>query len=459
MILANILVFSIFGAKQFQDSLGGNFGDYIADYQLRGKFLTHFEELTYPFYANSIIPNATFNRSENNDSIFLETLLFDDQNNQVESNRTSIPNKSDGVYTVQPSLTSNNSDWVSGVTRVISIPNNILLDGDKGTYENAVPASWNISSLPYSVGTPNQIGDVIVSQLITVDGQNYQTGGFNTSAPNNLKANEPLSIALFDTEIQVVQGQEYILNSNVFARALEFQENQRGNSKVFLGLDGYDLSELLSYTTFTCPTNAMTTDFTQGTLQTSFVAKGDTIKIKIMQLIDTDINVGTGGVWYLDETTVKGPIEFLTESKLIKSPDACNRYNTQLRWKNDLGGWEQWNFNRYRTFNERVSNRNEIRRDVTLDWDNYFINGDTEFDTINQDVRLSVVLRSGLLTEDEQVNLNQIRRSIKIQVLTPNNKWTTVTVEPNSYLLTDESEYMREVSFEILFPNTLTQEQ
>ncbi len=119
---------------------------------------------------------------------------------------------------------------------------------------------------------------------------------------------------------------------------------------------------------------------------------------------------------------------------------------------------KEWNFNRYRTFNETVSNRNEIRRDVTEDWDNDFINGDTEYDTINLKVRKSLTLRSGLLTENEQIMLNQIRRSIKIQIQL-DGVWTTVTTKPSTFLLTDESEYMREVSFEVFLPNTLVQEQ
>ena len=449
--------FSIFGAKQFQDSLGGNFGDYIADYQLQGELLTHFNTLTYPYYVNSIIPNATFNRSEGNDSIFLDEKVFDGQGNTIEEVRTQISNTSDGVYTVESGITS--KSWKTGTAQIISIPSNLLLDGDNGTYEDQTPANWNITPLIYNVGTPDQIGDTISFSTISYGGQSYTSGGFNTAAPEMLKVNEPLLIARFDTNIQVIQGQEYVIESTVFAQFSSFQPDQQGNSKVFIGLEGYDLSELQSYTTFTCPTeNDPNENISRGSLYTSFVAKGDTIRLVLMQLMDSDITVSTGGTWWLDETTVKGPIEHLTETKPTKIGDNCNRYNTPLRWKNGLGGWEQWNFNRYRTFNETVSNRNEIRRDVTEDWDNDFINGDTEYDTINLNVRKSLTLRSGLLTENEQIILNQIRRSIKIQIQL-DGVWTTVTTKPSTFLLTDESEYMREVSFEVFLPNTLVQEQ
>ena len=270
--------FSIYGAKQFQDSLGGNFGDYIADYQLQGKLLTQFSELTYPYYINSIIPNSTFGRSENSDSIFLDEKTFDESGNTVEEVRTQIGNKSDGVYTVLSGLTSMN--WKSGTAQIVSIPSNLLLDGDGGTYEDQTPANWNITPFVYNAGTPNQIGDTIGFSTINYGGQVYTSGGFNTGAPSMLKANEPLLIARFDTEIQVVQGQEYILASTVFAQFSSFQPDQQGNSKVFIGLEGYVLSELKAYTTFTCPTeNDPNENISRGNLSTSFIAKGDTVRV------------------------------------------------------------------------------------------------------------------------------------------------------------------------------------
>ena len=196
----------------------------------------------------------------------------------------------------------------------------------------------------------------------------------------------------------------------------------------------------------------------EGSFQFDFEATQTSHQIEVILVITNDVLTGGGFSFGVDNTTFKGPIEYLTQVKPTKIGDKCNRYSTPLRWKNDLGGWEQWNFNRYRTFNETVSNRNEIRRDVTQDWDNDFINGDTEYETINLNVRKSLTLRSGLLTENEQIILNQIRRSIKIQIQL-DGVWTTVTTKPSTFLLTDESEYMREVSFEVFLPNTLVQEQ
>ena len=443
--------FSIFGAKQFQDSLGGNFGDYIADYQLQGKFLTHFNELTYPYYINSIIPNSTFNRSEGNDSVYLDEKAFDAQGNTVEEVRTKINNVSDGVYTVNSGLTVSPKDWDNGTAQIISIPNNLLLDGDGGNYQD--PLNWNIDTFFYSEGTPNQNGAQFSQSTETP----VPTGEAINSGPNLLLANAPYKSHIFTTPIQVIQGLTYIVETELYMNAIAFEPSQKGNVEFYLGIEGYNDNDL-TFTTAEVPTGNED-EFILYKVSTSFVATTDTIQIITKNTLKQNINNSTGGRYYLKDTTVRGPIEFLTEVKPTKPSSSCSvKYNTPIRWKNDLGGWGFWNFNRYRTFNETVSNRNEIRRDITQDFDNYFINGDSEYDTINMDVRRSVVLRSGLLTENEQIVLNGIRRSIKIQVQL-DGVWTTVTTKPSTFLLTDENEYMREVSFEIYLPNTLIQEQ
>jgi len=427
--------FSIFGAKQFQDSLGGNFGDYIADSGLQGGLLTHFDTLTYPYYINSIVPSATFNSSEGGDSVFLDEKVFDGQGVVVEEVRTQISNSSDGVYTVESAITSDS--WKKGTAQLVSIPSNLLLDGDNGTYENSNTATWNISNI-------NAIANPISHST------GGPTGGFGIYNANyaSLTAGEYV-LYQFDTPIQTIVGEGYAFNTDS-SLMNNFAPSLIGNGYFCYRLKGTSIiSNKFEFVQF---------PIAEGSFQFDFEATQTSHQIEVILVITNDVLTGGGFSFGVDNTTFKGPIEYLTQVKPTKIGDKCNRYSTPLRWKNDLGGWEQWNFNRYRTFNETVSNRNEIRRDVTQDWDNDFINGDTEYETINLNVRKSLTLRSGLLTENEQIILNQIRRSIKIQIQL-DGVWTTVTTKPSTFLLTDESEYMREVSFEVFLPNTLVQEQ
>jgi hypothetical protein len=440
--------FSIFGAKQFQNSLGGNFGDYLANNQTPGKLLTNFEALKYPFYINSLISASTFAQSEGGNSVFLETFIYDSKGVEKEYVRQQIENKSDGVYTVNPEIETESCEWDNGTSQIISVPNNILLDGDGGTYDNEDPNTWNITPFINSPSNPNYVGDNIFSS--------QQTARIGNSA-SSMQSGETLLIAKFDTAINVIQGETYTIDSDISAANGSFAPSMRGNSEAFFYVDGYDISDL-TISTFECPAPPASPIAVEGKISTTFTATTDTVNIIFAQRVFNTIPTGTGGTWGLDNTTVKGPILYLSEKKPIKAGVCCGKTNQLLRWKNNLGGWDKWNFTRFRTFKENTKNKIEIQRDITQDWDNYFINGDTEFDYISQEVRQIMTLRSELLTQDEQKNLNQIRSSIRVQAFI-NDRWVTVTVKGGNYTLYDENEKIREVSFDIELPRTLTQEQ
>ena len=375
--------FATFGAKQFQDSLGGNFGDYIASSQIQGKLLTHFEELKFPFYVNSLIPNSTFAESEGGNSIFLETFCYDKQGNEKEYIRQKIENKSDGVYTVGPSISITNSEWDRGTTQFVSVPSNLLLDADNGTFEDNTPASWNIQSL-----TSEASG---VFSSTTARTGSY-SGDFGLAV--NSAVNGELELYEFTTPINVINGQDYALelfyyeNGN-FAPPI----NQKAN--IYYKIKG---TNIITNKIFL--DNQNFTD-TWIPLNLNFTAASDQINIVMCIEFLEEVTFGGGG-FFIDDVSVKGPIQYLTEKKPIKSGVGCGFKDFPMRWKNDLGGWEQWNFTRYGTFKENVSNKVNIKRDITENWDDTFINGDTQYDTISQTVRQSITIRSELLTQDEQ---------------------------------------------------------
>ena len=140
--------YAIYGCKQFQDSLGGNFGDYVLNIEdtLTPKMLTHFNELSYfydkPFYLNAIIPASTFSLSDGGDNLFISVSLFNSLDENVLSYNYKVDNVSDGVYTVDPNikeqLDNNNildCDWSYGSVRFIIVPDNTFIDANNGTFE------------------------------------------------------------------------------------------------------------------------------------------------------------------------------------------------------------------------------------------------------------------------------------------------------------------------------------
>ena len=199
-------------------------------------------------------------------------------------------------------------------------------------------------------------------------------------------------------------------------------------------------------------------EYHNGVITTSFVATSTSNKIVLKQHIKIDINSNTGGVWSLDNTTFKGPINYISEQKQIEINTDCFGYSgVKLRWLNDLGGWEYWNFKQFQTRNTQFK-KTEIKRDIFENFDDTFINGDTQYDAISVDSRESVTVRSGLLTQNQFKEVSRLQMGIKIQILTDVNKWQTVSIESGSFATLEEDKKMREVSFDIKLVDTLTQE-
>ena len=154
--------FAVLGTKQFQDELGGNFGDYLlntVDQDITPKMLTHFEEVSlfptksetfdifgqdtfvlseFVGYINALIPANVFSSSLDGNNVFLEINTFNTQGGSIASDRIHVENKSDGVYSVplESLALLYGKGWGYGYCQFITIPDNTLTDGDYGTYEN-----------------------------------------------------------------------------------------------------------------------------------------------------------------------------------------------------------------------------------------------------------------------------------------------------------------------------------
>ena len=96
---------------------------------------------------------------------------------------------------------------------------------------------------------------------------------------------------------------------------------------------------------------------------------------------------------------------------------------------------------------------------MTVNWDETFINGDTQNDTIKTTSSPSILVRSQLLTKDEQKNLQQIRRSVRVQLLMDSGKWQTVIIPASKFVINEEGDKTRDISFEIILPDTVIQDQ
>ena len=439
--------FANYGVKQFQDSLGGNFGDYVLSpvNTLTPKILTHFEEKTFfkgkPFYFSAIIPESTFSISEGGDSVFLKIDLYKGTT-LLSSVNYKVDNSGEGVYTVDPSsVIDANCSWDNGKAQFIIIPSNTFVDATNGTFENPDTATWNISSLD-SLGagfnSNSQFARTgLYSGNLAISGASIPQG--ETEAYR------------FDTEIPTIIGLDYELKSYYY-NYLNFAPVYSDKLSIYFKIEGTNITTnkiLLSNSNITNEWEALTLTFT---------ATGTTARV-IMCIESTELLGGGGATLLFDDITFKGPIDYISEIKPLKNSCDCNKYGGTLRWLNDLGGWESWYFNRQKTEKETVTKKIDIIRDINADWDNTFINGDTEKDTIKVFSNKTVLLRSQLLNKNELIQLETIKRSIKVQMLMDSGKFQTVTIKPNSFSLIDENQDMQEMTIEVILPNTQIQKQ
>ena len=206
-----------FGTKQFQDSLGANFGDYVLNVvdSITPKILTHFDEKTYfydkPIYFSSIIPASTFSLSEENNSVFVSVELFDESGNVVASYNKRVTQKGEGVYTSDLDIKFfldyfglDACSWSTGTARYIIVPSNTFIDAINGTFEDVNTANWDLTMLTYSGGTPNQIGTVFTSSTEPRTGT--FAGDIGWSAPSMNEVNKLYSIFENDNTFKRCRG-------------------------------------------------------------------------------------------------------------------------------------------------------------------------------------------------------------------------------------------------------------
>ena len=224
--------FATFGAKQFQDSLGGNFGDYVLNVvdTVTPKVLTHFDSKTYfkgkPFYFSGIIPASTFSLSEGGNNVFIDANLDNGQ-----SIRVPVINSGEGVYTVdlEPYLNSV-GDWSNGTAQFIIIPTNSFVDGDNGTFEDGVSNSWGISSLNavavgVSLGNTSRTG-------------NYSCD-FNLSF-NSFSIGE-VELYVFDSPIKTNIGLDYVFNTYYYNQ-YDYSPNLSKKANVYFKIEGTNIT-------------------------------------------------------------------------------------------------------------------------------------------------------------------------------------------------------------------------
>ena len=150
----------------------------------------------------------------------------------------------------------------------------------------------------------------------------------------------------------------------------------------------------------------------------------------------------------------------LTETKSIKVNKECINQQIYLTWLNTLDGWDYWNFTSEKDYNLSIEDKVTIERNIFNNWDNTFINGDTQLDVISSTAYKEIDVYSQYLNLDELQAISEIKYSTKV-LLIDGDKQTTVIVDSDSITLYNDGDEqtLYTIRFKIRLPNIQTQSQ
>jgi len=207
-----------------------------------------------------------------------------------------------------------------------------------------------------------------------------------------------------------------------------------------------------------------TTSF--GYVQNEYDSNGALLRTELKDIDYTDTGVYRVEPTYnsdaakIDIQLSSGETCILSEKKTFNINRECANQDIYITWLNTLGGWDYWKFTAEKDHNLNIESKDTIKRNVFANWDDAFINGDTQLDAINTVAHKELSVFSQYLNEDELNAISNIKYSPKVQVLV-GDKLTTVIVDNDNILLFNDGdeETLYTIRFNIRFPDIQSQSQ
>jgi hypothetical protein len=440
--------FAINGIRQFQNLLGGNFGDYVQNFNeevVLNKFLTHFDSPIWfnglYFDISTIIPDSTFSATEE-DSLFYYVKEYTEGGGFIQRQDIEITSKDDGVYRLPISDLTLDSETENFDIQIYQLPQNRFEDGNNGNFDYTVdpaatpPSDWGITQGSFT-------------------GSLYESTAYFRSSPYSMFTStenwsEGYVIWTSTTPIDVQQNSDYVIEGYINIGTQE--------ESVFFGveLSIVPVGIVPSYTEkMVIPSQAgdeswvyTKTVFNTGANSTV------TIKAIAENVTPTETILDV----FFDDITVKGPVENLSVIKNITVDNSCTKQNIYLTWLNNLGAWEYYNFKAEKDYSNDSSGT-AIQRDVLINWDTDFISGETQDDFINVQSIDRVMVRSQFMTLAELNAVAQIKYAIRCQHIKEDGSKVTVLVDKGSFKKYSDGDKLFGIEFEISYPRIQIQTQ
>jgi hypothetical protein len=239
-----------------------------------------------------------------------------------------------------------------------------------------------------------------------------------------------------DTPINVSVGSQYVLSAKI---RIDSGQDLTGFNKAYLLPVGFEFADLDSVQFIDSTSD---TD-TWLDLQTIFTADSMTEQIGVyLESDDEAMEV----MLNIDSVNVQGPIINLSELKTIDINQSCTYQEILLAWINYNGEVETWNFTARKAYGIEFGQVQQYRKDITADWPNNFVDGDSEDDytSIEAFDTLSVVSQFLTLQQAQAINWIKICKDVyRLDGAKPKK----VLVDKNSFLIREDNDKLFQVTF------------
>lgn len=459
-------LYGINGVRQFQSRYGGNFGEYVMNFNGQvydSKFLTLFDNITLfdgqYLDVSCIIPSSQFDISKDN-KLYCKVDLYN-KDTYISSTDKEIESLSDGVYRIKLS----DVEYAGGdrfKIRLYRLPYNIFIDGDSGNFDytsdpsGTPPSDWDVIAPNASYTTTESksgIGSANIQLGSGVSGK--PAGDINRSLYNN-------------TTISVQPNMIYKISSYILFGAVDISSNNYKNrSHVSLLPVGYTVNDCISVDRYEI--NSANEADPQWLLIETIFNSGNNTSIQVGPCLITDATIpALRTVSYLvDELKLEGPYDWISEEKTVMVDSSCTKQSIHLRWTNPLGGDEYFTFKAVKDYETSIEEVREFTKDPFNNWDDNFVGGQTQDDNLDIEAYWTVTVRAQYLNSDQIKVIGGDRSkgspgimgAIRVTDITDVNNPITVRVDKRSIKVRKDNSKLNTIEFDIRYPRIEIQNQ
>lgn len=241
-----------------------------------------------------------------------------------------------------------------------------------------------------------------------------------------------------DTPINMNIGSQYIVTAKI---RIESGQNLSDLDRIYLLPIGFDYDGLDSVQGID---SSVSVD-TWVDIETIFTADSAAETIGIYMETTNDV---LGIEMNIDNLNIQGPIINLSELKTIDVNQSCTNQEIMLCWINYNGEVEAWNFTARKGYGIEFGQVQQFRKDITADWPNNFVDGDSEDDYTSIEAFDTLSVVSQFLTLQQINAIKWIKVSKDVYRL-DGSKPKKVLVDKNSFTIRQDNDKLFQIEFAI----------